>query len=126
MFHPNAELDTRAVSKKMRRTRRDCCAFFANAVVYTFANSVGPWGDGICAAGNSKIVHLLRRIALPCHVLALANKRNGLAISADLEVALATGKYAEESLCEDRRENGWILPAGNWQGANTGGGSCRG
>jgi predicted amidohydrolase len=71
VFHPNAGLDALAVS----RAKRGGCdgiavRAFENQVFYVFANSVGPQGDGLWSAGDSKVV------APDSRVLALANKRD--------------------------------------------------
>jgi len=93
VFHPNAGLDSLAVSRR-KRGGRDGIAVraFENAVFYVFANSVGPQGDGLWSAGDSKIV------APDSRVLALANNRDEAVITADLDLAQATGKYAADSL----------------------------
>ena len=97
VFHPNAGLDPLAVS---RRKRGGCDGIavraFENAVFYVFANSVGPQGDGLWSAGDSKIV------APDSRVLALANNRSEAVIAADLDLAAATGKYAADSLAHPR------------------------
>ncbi len=97
VFHPNAGLDTLAVSRR-KRGGRDGIAVraFENAVFYVFANSVGPQGGGLWSAGDSKIV------APDSRVLALANNRDAAVIVADLDLAQATGKYAADSLAHPR------------------------
>ena len=97
VFHPNAGLDALTVSRR-KRGGRDGIAVraFENAVFYVFANSVGPQGDGLWSAGDSKIV------APDSRVLALANNRSEQVIVADLDLALATGKYAADSLAHPR------------------------
>jgi len=97
VFHPNAGLDTLAVSRR-KRGGRDGIAVraFENAVFYVFANSVGPQGDGLWSAGDSKIV------APDSRVLALANNNDEAVITADLDLAQATGKYAAASLARPR------------------------
>lgn len=97
VFHPNAGLDTLAVSRR-KRSGRDGIAVraFENAVFYIFANSVGPQGDGLWSAGDSKIV------APDSRVLALADNRSAQVIVADLDLAQATGKYAADSLAHPR------------------------
>ncbi len=97
VFHPNAGLDSLAVSRR-KRGGRDGIAVraFENAVFYVFANSVGPQGDGLWSAGDSKIV------APDSRVLALANNRDEAVIFADLDLAQATGKYAADSLAHPR------------------------
>ena len=97
IFHPNAGLDSLAVSRS-KRSGRDGIAVraFENAVFYVFANSVGPQGDGLWSAGDSKIV------APDSRVLALANNRDEAVITTDLDLAQATGKYAADSLARPR------------------------
>lgn len=97
IFHPNAGLDSLAVSRR-KRGGRDGIAVraFENAVFYVFANSVGPQGDGLWSAGDSKIV------APDGRVLTLANNRDEAVITADLDLAQATGKYAADSLAHPR------------------------
>jgi predicted amidohydrolase len=93
IFHPNAGLDTLAVSKSKRRGRDGIAVrAFENGVYYVFANSVGPQGSGLWSAGDSKIVGPDSR------VLALANNRTAMVIRAELDLALATRRYARESL----------------------------
>jgi predicted amidohydrolase len=95
VFHPNAGLDALEVSKR-KRGGRDGIAVraFENAVYYVFANSVGPQGDGLWSAGDSKIV------APDSCVLALANNRDGAVVRAELDLSLATRKYAREALVQ--------------------------
>lgn len=97
VFHPNAGLDALAVSRR-KRDGRDGIAVraFENAVFYVFANSVGPQGDGLWSAGDSKMV------APDSRVLALADNRSEQVITADLDLAQATGKYATDSLTHPR------------------------
>lgn len=97
VFHPNAGLDSLLVSR-LKHDGRDGIAVraFENAVFYVFANSVGPQGDGLWSAGDSKIVGPDSR------VLALANNRDEAVITADLDLAQATGKYAADSLAHPR------------------------
>lgn len=97
VFHPNAGLDALAVSRR-KRGGRDGIAVraFENAVFYVFANSVGPQGDGLWSAGDSKIVAPVGR------VLALADNRSEQVILANLDLAQATGKYAVDSLDHPR------------------------
>jgi len=97
VFHPNAGLDTLAVSK----TKRKGCdgmdvRAFENAIYYVFANSVGPQGGGRWSAGDSKIVAPDRTR------LALADNANESVIVADLDLSKATGKYALDSLRHPR------------------------
>lgn len=93
VFHPNAGLDSRAVSRS-KHGGRDGIAVraFENAVFYVFANSVGPQGGGLWSAGDSKIV------APDGTVLGLADNRSESVVVADLDLAKATGRYARESL----------------------------
>lgn len=93
LFHPNAGMDSLAVSRR-KRNGRDGIAIraFENAIFYVFANSVGAQGGGRWSAGDSKIV------APDSRVLRFANNRDAALIVADLDLAQATGKYARESL----------------------------
>ena len=95
LFHPNAGLDALAVSKT-KRGGRDGIAVraFENQIFYAFANSVGPQGDGLWSAGDSKIV------APDSRVLALANNRDETLIHASLDLSLAERKYAREALVQ--------------------------
>jgi len=97
VFHPNAGLDALAVSKA-KRGGRDGIAVraFENQVFYVFANSVGPQGNGLWSAGDSKIV------APDSKVLALANNRDEMLIQARLELPQAGRKYAREALLEPK------------------------
>ena len=97
VFHPNAGLDALAVSKS-KRGGRDGIAIraFENQVFYVFANSVGPQGDGLWSAGDSKIV------APDSRMLALANNRDEMLIQARLDLSLAGRKYAREALQQPR------------------------
>jgi predicted amidohydrolase len=92
LFHPNAGLDARAVSRK-KHGGRDGIAVraFENAIHYVFANSVGPQGGGKWSAGDSKIV------AADGQLLKLAGNTDEEIIVADLNLAQATRKYALES-----------------------------
>jgi predicted amidohydrolase len=93
VLHPNAGLDSLAVSKA-KRGGRDGIAVraFENQVFYVFANSVGPQGGGLWSAGDSKIV------APDSRVLALANNRDEMLIHARLDLSQAGRKYAREAL----------------------------
>lgn len=93
IFHPNAGMDDLSVSRQ-KRGGRDGIAVraFENAAFYVFANSVGPQGGGKWSAGDSKIV------APDGKVLKLANNKDADVIVADLDLSLATRKYALESL----------------------------
>ncbi len=93
VFHPNAGLDTLAVSKAKRHGRDGIAVrAFENQVYYVFANSVGPQGKGLWSAGDSKIV------APDSRVLALANNRDETVIQAELDLSQAGRKYAREAL----------------------------
>jgi omega-amidase len=95
IFHPNAGLDTLAVSRKKRRGRDGIAArAFENEAYYVFANSVGPQGSGLWSAGDSKIV------APDSAVLALANNRDETIIFAEIELSKAGRKYAREALSQ--------------------------
>ena len=93
VFHPNAGLDSLAVSKT-KRGGRDGIAVraFENQVFYVFANSVGPQGNSLWSAGDSKIVDP------NSHVLALANNHDETVIQAELDLTLARRSYAREAL----------------------------
>ena len=93
VFHPNAGLDSLQVSKRKRHGRDGIAVrAFENEVYYVFANSVGPQGDGLWSAGDSKIV------APDSRVLALANNRDETVIQAELDLSLAGRKYARDAL----------------------------
>jgi predicted amidohydrolase len=93
VFHPNAGLDSPAVSKNKRHGRDGMpMRAFENEVYYVFANSVGPQGDGLWSAGDSKIV------APNSQVLTLANNRDEMVIRADLDLTRARRTYAREAL----------------------------
>lgn len=97
LFHPNAGLDPPSVSEAKRGGRDGIdVRAFENAIFYVFANSVGPQGGGRWSAGDSKIVAPDRTR------LALADNVRESVIVADLDVSLATGKYALESLDHPR------------------------
>ncbi len=97
VFHPNAGMDALAVSRTKRRGRDGIAVrAFENAVYYVFANSVGPQGGGKWSAGDSKIV------APDGTFLGLADNRRETILIADLELSLATRKYAEDSLRHPR------------------------
>jgi predicted amidohydrolase len=97
IFHPNAGLDTLAVSRRKRAGRDGIAArAFENAVPYVFANSVGPQGGGRWSAGDSKIVDADGR------VLRLADNAGEAIIVADLDMERASGRYALESLASPR------------------------
>ncbi len=89
LFHPNAGMDSLAVSRKKGGGKDGIAArAFENAIYYVFANSVGPQGGGKWSAGDSKIV------APDDRVLALADNRSEAVIVADLDPSQATGIYA--------------------------------
>jgi predicted amidohydrolase len=93
VFHPNAGLDSLAVSKSKRHGRDGIAVrAFENQVYYAFANSVGPQGDGLWSAGDSKIVGPDSR------VLALANNRDETVIQAELDLSFAGRRYARDTL----------------------------
>jgi predicted amidohydrolase len=95
VFHPNAGLDSLEVSKAKRHGRDGIAArAFENQIYYVFANSVGPQGNGLWSAGDSKIVGPDSR------VLALANNRDEIVIQAELDLATAGRKYAREALTQ--------------------------
>lgn len=92
VFHPNAGLDTLAVSKSKRGGRDGIVArAFENQVFYVFANTVGPQGRNRWSAGDSKIV------APDMRVLALANNRDEMRIESVLDLAQAGRTYAREA-----------------------------
>ncbi len=95
IFHPNAGLDPLPVSKRKRHGRDGIAVrAFENEVFYIFANSVGPQGDALWSAGDSKIV------APDSRALALANNRDEMVITAKLDLGLAGRRYAREALRE--------------------------
>jgi len=95
VFHPNAGLDALPVSKSKRHGRDGIAVrAFENEVYYVFANSVGPQGDGLWSAGDSKIV------APDSRVLARANNRDETVIHAEIDLPSAGRKYAREALEE--------------------------
>lgn len=97
LFHPNAGLDALAVSKA-KRNGRDGIAVraFENEIFYVFANSVGPQGQGLWSAGDSKIV------GPDSKLLALANNRDEMVVQAELDLTKAGRKYAREALVQPR------------------------
>ena len=95
LFHPNAGLDAIPISKAKRGGRDGIVVrAFENQIFYVFANSVGPQGDTLWSAGDSKIV------APDSSVLALANNRDETLISARLDLSHAGRKYAQEALLQ--------------------------
>jgi predicted amidohydrolase len=97
LFHPNAGMDSLAVSRT-KRGGKDGIAVraFENAIYYVFANSVGPQGGGKWSAGDSKIV------APDGDVLRLADNRHEALLVADLDLTQATRRYAAESMQHPR------------------------
>lgn len=97
VFHPNAGLDSLAVSRT-KRQGRDGIAIraFENQIFYVFANSVGPQGGGLWSAGDSKIV------APDSTVLAIANNRDPALLVARLNLRDAGRQYAREALLAPR------------------------
>src|ERR1051325_6688760 len=92
VFPPNAGLDTLQVSRTKRRGRDGIAVrAFENQVYYVFANSVGPQGNELWSAGDSKIV------APDSRMLALANNRDATIIQAEIDLAQAGRKYARET-----------------------------
>ncbi len=95
VFHPNAGLDPLAVSKAKRKGRDGIAVrAFENQIYYVFANSVGPQGDGLWSAGDSKIV------GPDSNVLALANNRDEMVIQAEIDLSKAGRRYAQEALLQ--------------------------
>lgn len=93
IFHPNAGLDSLEVSRTKRRGRDGIVArAFENQVPYVFANSVGPQGDGLWSAGDSKIV------GADARMLALADNRRAMTIQAEIDLSQSGRKYAIEAL----------------------------
>jgi predicted amidohydrolase len=93
IFHPNAGLDSLPISRSKRHGRDGIAArAFENEVYYVFANSVGPQGDGLWSAGDSKIVGPDSRI------LALGNNRDESIIQATVDLSLARRSYARDAL----------------------------
>jgi omega-amidase len=93
VFHPNAGLDSLAVSKSKRHGRDGIAVrAFENQIYYVFANSVGPQDDDRWSAGDSKIV------APDSSVLALANNRDETVVRAELDLSRAGRQYAREAL----------------------------
>lgn len=93
VFHPNAGLDSRSVSKS-KHCGKDGMMIraFENAVPYIFANSVGPQGDKLWSAGDSKIVDARGK------TLAQAGNEEEEIILAKLDLTQATRKYALDSM----------------------------
>ena len=97
VFHPNAGMDTLAVSRTKHRGRDGIpVRAFENEVYYVFANSVGPQGGDKWSAGDSKIV------APDGSFLRRADNRRESIIAADIDLAGATRTFAKESLRQPR------------------------
>ena len=97
VFHPNAGMDALAVSRNKHRGRDGIAVrAFENAVYYVFANSVGPQGGEKWSAGDSKIV------APDGSLLQIADNRRESIVTAEMDLSLATRKYARESLRHPR------------------------
>ena len=95
VFHPNAGLDPLPISRSKRRGRDGIAVrAFENEVYYVFANSVGPQGDGLWSAGDSKIV------APDSRVLARANNRDEAVIHAEIDLSHAGRQYVRSALKE--------------------------
>ncbi len=95
VFHPNAGLDSLPVSRSKHRGRDGIAVrAFENEIYYVFANSVGPQGDGLWSAGDSKIV------APDSRFLALANNRDEMIVQAEIDLNQAGRKYAREALIQ--------------------------
>jgi predicted amidohydrolase len=93
LFHPNAGMDALRVSRAKRYGQDGIpVRAFENAIYYVFANSVGPQGSGKWSAGDSKIV------APDGSFLQLADNEHEAVISAELDLKLASRKYAIDSL----------------------------
>lgn len=97
VFHPNAGMDPLPVSRAKRGGRDGIPArAFENAVYYVFANSVGRQGGGKWSAGDSKIV------APGGEFLKLAGNETEAMLVQDLDLSLATRRYALDSLRHPR------------------------
>jgi predicted amidohydrolase len=93
LFHPNAGMDSLAVSRRKRGGRDGIAArAFENAIYYVFANSVGPQQGNTWSAGDSKIVGPDERVR------GLADNHNEAVIMANLDLSKATGIYARRGL----------------------------
>ncbi len=105
LFHPNAGMDSLSVSRAKRGGRDGIpVRAFENAIFYVFANTVGPQGGGKWSAGDSKIV------APDGSLLQLADNEREAIISAELDLGLATRKYAIDSLAHPK------FLASHWRG----------
>ncbi len=97
IFHPNAGLDSLSVSRSKHKGKDGMAVrAFENAVHYLFANSVGPQGDKLWSAGDSKIVDASGK------TLALAGNNNEEIIVETLNLDQASRKYALDSLQHPR------------------------
>ena len=97
LFHPNAGMDSLSVSRAKRGGRDGIpVRAFENAIFYVFANTVGRQGGGKWSAGDSKIV------APDGSLLQLADNERAAIISAELDLNLATRKYAIDSLAHPK------------------------
>lgn len=97
LFHPNAGLDSLAVSKAKRKGHDGVTArAFENAIFYIFANTVGAQGSRRWSAGDTKIV------APDTAVLGWAGNKNEAVVVATLDVSKATGRYALDMLKHPR------------------------
>jgi predicted amidohydrolase len=93
VFHPNAGMDSLAVSRKKRNGRDGVVSrAFENAIYYVFSNTVGPQGNDKWSAGDSKIV------APNETVLACANNRDEAIIAATVNLSDATRSYAQRGI----------------------------
>ena len=105
LFHPNAGMDSLSVSRAKRGGRDGIpVRAFENAIYYVFANTVGPQGGGKWSAGDSKIV------APDGSLLQLADNEHEAIISAELDLRLASRKYAIDSLAHPK------FLASHWRG----------
>lgn len=96
-FHPNAGMDDLEVSRTKRRGKDGIpVRAFENAIYYVFANSVGPQGGGKWSAGDSKIV------SPDGALVQLADHRRETVLVGDLDLSVATRKYALDSLQHPR------------------------
>jgi predicted amidohydrolase len=97
LFHPNAGLDSLAVSRAKRHGNDGMVVrAFENAIHYVFANSFGPQGGGKWSAGGSKIV------VADGGVLAHAGHEEEAVLVRELDMEAATRKYALEGMAQPR------------------------
>ena len=97
IFHPNAGLDSRSVSLSKHKGKDGIpVRAFENAAYYLFANSVGPQGDRLWSAGDSKIVDASGK------TLAQAGNEKEDLIVGTLNLEQADRKYALDSLQHPR------------------------